>query len=178
MVLGSLARKVLHEGRWVRALPYSHPEICPNFFRFSSFATSVRVFATSVARQQFDTMEDEKSNDSIVELMPEQQDHVHCACADPSHHHQHSHLHNHNHNHSHHAPSLLKQGSDILTQKIEAVAMEAERKASVRNVEGSFYRKPLPAHCIPFASKHGRKLFADALKEHGLKSYFALAEVE
>ena len=40
----------------------------------------------------------------------------------------------------------------------------------------TFHRKPLPAHLIPFSSPRGRKLFAEAMRGGGLKSYFHLAE--
>ena len=39
-----------------------------------------------------------------------------------------------------------------------------------------FYRRPLPAACVPFASTEGRALFREALAEGHLEGWFALAE--
>jgi glutathione gamma-glutamylcysteinyltransferase len=40
----------------------------------------------------------------------------------------------------------------------------------------SFYRRPLPAGLIPFASPEGRTLFQEALAAGGMEGWFALAE--
>jgi glutathione gamma-glutamylcysteinyltransferase len=40
----------------------------------------------------------------------------------------------------------------------------------------SFYRRPLPAEHIPFASPEGRVVFREALAEGNMEGYFALAE--
>lgn len=40
----------------------------------------------------------------------------------------------------------------------------------------SFYKRPLPAACIPFASEDGRRLFQEALADGTMAGYFALAE--
>lgn len=39
----------------------------------------------------------------------------------------------------------------------------------------SFYKRPLPESCIAFGSPEGKQLFATALKEGNLESYFVLA---
>lgn len=39
-----------------------------------------------------------------------------------------------------------------------------------------FYRRPLPAALVPFASPEGRRLFREALAEGNLEGWFALAE--
>ncbi|MFO0575851.1 MAG: phytochelatin synthase family protein [Polyangia bacterium] len=40
----------------------------------------------------------------------------------------------------------------------------------------SFYKRPLPTACIPFASEDGRRLFQEALADGTMAGYFALAE--
>lgn len=39
----------------------------------------------------------------------------------------------------------------------------------------SFYKRPLPASCIPFSSAEGKRFFAQAMAEGNLESYFSLA---
>lgn len=39
----------------------------------------------------------------------------------------------------------------------------------------TFYKRPLPPSCIAFTSKEGKRLFAKALAEDNLESYFLLA---
>lgn len=39
----------------------------------------------------------------------------------------------------------------------------------------SFYRRPLPDSCVAFSSREGKRLFAQAMQEGNLESYFALA---
>jgi glutathione gamma-glutamylcysteinyltransferase len=43
-------------------------------------------------------------------------------------------------------------------------------------MENTLYRRPLPAHAVPFSSSEGRQLFAEALAAGGLEGYFPLAE--
>ena len=40
----------------------------------------------------------------------------------------------------------------------------------------TFYKRPLPSGCVPFASDLGRELFREALSEGTMSGYFALAE--
>lgn len=40
----------------------------------------------------------------------------------------------------------------------------------------SFYKRPLPTTCVPFASEDGRRLFQEALADGTMAGYFALAE--
>ena len=40
----------------------------------------------------------------------------------------------------------------------------------------TFYKRVLPSSCTAFSSKRGKEIFASALRNHGLKSYFALME--
>lgn len=43
-------------------------------------------------------------------------------------------------------------------------------------VADSFYKRPLPERCVPFASEEGRRLFQEALADGTMAGYFALAE--
>ena len=43
-------------------------------------------------------------------------------------------------------------------------------------VASSFYKRPLPVGCVPFASAEGRQLFQEALSAGTMAGYFALAE--
>lgn len=43
-------------------------------------------------------------------------------------------------------------------------------------VATTFYKRPLPAGCVPFASDEGRQLFQEALTSGTMAGYFALAE--
>jgi glutathione gamma-glutamylcysteinyltransferase len=40
----------------------------------------------------------------------------------------------------------------------------------------TFYKRPLPSRCVPFASEEGRSLFQDAMTAGTMAGYFALAE--
>jgi hypothetical protein len=40
----------------------------------------------------------------------------------------------------------------------------------------TFYKRPLPDSCIALSSKEGKKIFASALANNGLRSFFALIE--
>lgn len=40
----------------------------------------------------------------------------------------------------------------------------------------TFYKRPLPSVCVPFASDEGRRLFQEALSDGTMAGYFALAE--
>lgn len=44
------------------------------------------------------------------------------------------------------------------------------------NSPKSFYKRPLPDSCIALSSKKGKQIFASALANHGLKSFFPLME--
>ena len=57
--------------------------------------------------------------------------------------------------------------------------MRAETSARARYgswMEGTLYRRPLPADAIAFSSAEGRALFAEALAAGGMDGYFPLAE--
>ncbi|BGP20241.1 hypothetical protein JCM10213_008950 [Rhodosporidiobolus nylandii] len=41
--------------------------------------------------------------------------------------------------------------------------------------QASFYKRPLPASCVPFNSQEGKTLFAKALNEGNMEGYFTLA---
>ena len=43
-------------------------------------------------------------------------------------------------------------------------------------VAASFYQRKLPESCVAFASKAGKKIFASALANSGLKSFFPLIQ--
>ena len=45
---------------------------------------------------------------------------------------------------------------------------------SIKKKMTSFYQRPLPSTCIAFSSPLGRRIFASALQNGGLKSFFAL----
>lgn len=51
--------------------------------------------------------------------------------------------------------------------------MDATRSPSL---DDGFYRRPLPAHLVPFASPEGRRIFGEALAEGHLEGWFSLAE--
>jgi glutathione gamma-glutamylcysteinyltransferase len=40
----------------------------------------------------------------------------------------------------------------------------------------SFYKRPLPESCVALSSKRGKEVFASALANAGLKSFFPLIE--
>lgn len=42
-------------------------------------------------------------------------------------------------------------------------------------LSASFYKRPLPDSCVPFASTRGKELFAGALQEGGMEAYFPLS---
>jgi len=52
----------------------------------------------------------------------------------------------------------------------------APSSAPSRTTTTSFYRRPLPATCIALSSRQGRKHFASALQNAGLRSFFSLIE--
>jgi glutathione gamma-glutamylcysteinyltransferase len=55
--------------------------------------------------------------------------------------------------------------------------MRSRTNNTIRTKKQSFHGRPLPEEtCIAFSSDQGRELFAKALKEGGLKSYWKLAE--
>lgn len=58
------------------------------------------------------------------------------------------------------------------------VTISKEMKSSVMDArQQSFHGRPLPAEtCVGFSSDRGREMFAQALSEGGLKSYWKLAE--
>lgn len=55
-----------------------------------------------------------------------------------------------------------------------ALSMPAPAKPPLAS-QTSFYKRPLPETCIAFGSPEGKQLFATALREGNLESYFVLA---
>ena len=47
---------------------------------------------------------------------------------------------------------------------------------STPSTSKSFYRRPIPPQCVPFASVEGKQLFKEALAAGGMEGYFSLAE--
>ena len=64
-----------------------------------------------------------------------------------------------------------------LPMRREHVTISKETRSVKDSKKQSFHGRPLPADtCVAFSSDRGREMFAQALNEEGLKSYWKLAE--
>jgi glutathione gamma-glutamylcysteinyltransferase len=54
--------------------------------------------------------------------------------------------------------------------------LQRQRKTMATSSNRSFYKRELPDSCIAFQSRKGKKIFASALMNNGLKSFYALIQ--